>query len=278
MTQCESFDMISIMIDLIANSGLAEKEAKVYLALLELGPSLVTEISAKAGINRTSAYDVLERLVKYNLVTYASGVGVKKRYSAMPPHNLVLFLENQQKRSEKRLAELKEKLPELKMLYREPHKPSIKFFNGLEGVKAIYAETLKSTTEILSIGDCEQWDTPELSAWGKEYNRKRAQNRIHERLLIPEASPKTIHWFNPYPATLKYTQYKILPKNIINYIFDGEINIYEDKVVIVLLKKPNHLGIMITSADLVKMLKSLFEMAWLASGEEYPKKAKFIKA
>ncbi len=274
MTQKEKFDSILVMINLITNLGLGEKEARVYLALLELGPSLVTEIAAKAGINRTSAYDVLERLIKYNLVTYASGVGSKKRYSAMPPHNLVQFLENQQKRSEKRLAELKEKLPELKMLYREPHKPSIKFFDGLEGVKAIYAETLKSTTEILSIGDCEQWETPELSVWAKDYNRKRAQNGIHERVLIPEASPKTIHWFTHYPTTPKYTHYKILPKGVINYVFDGEINIYEDKVVIVLLKKPNQLGIMITSADLVKMFKGLFEMAWLASGEEYSIKGK----
>jgi len=262
------------MIELIANLGLSENEAKVYLALVELGPSLVTEISKKAGVNRVSCYDVLEKLVKYNLVTYASGNNSKKRYSAMPPYNLFSFLERKQKREEKQLEELKRKLPELKMLYKEPHRPSIKFFEGTEGLKAIYAETLKSKTEILSVGDCEEWESPDLAAWGRDYNRQRARAGIYERILAP-AGEKTINWFRNYPTTLKYTKYKILPKEKINYLFDSELNIFEDKVMIALLKKPNRMGILITSPELVKILRAMFEMAWEAAdkyGPTYPLK------
>ncbi len=255
-----------MLIELIKNLGLDENEAKIYLALLELGPSLVTKIGQKASINRTTCYDVLERLVKYNLVTYASGKQAKKRYSAMPPYNLVSFLERKQKQNEKQLDKLKTKLPELKMLYKELNKPSIKFFEGTEGVKAIYAETLKSKTEILSVGDCEEWSSADLVAWGKRYNRQRAKLKIKERVLMPD-SLKTTNWFANYPASIKYTVYKILPKNKINYVFNGEINIYEDKVVIVLLKSPNRMGIMITSDILVNMLKAMFEMAWQVAGE-----------
>jgi sugar-specific transcriptional regulator TrmB len=255
-----------MLIELIKNLGLDENEAKIYLALLELGPSLVTKIGQKAGINRTTCYDVLERLVKYNLVTYASGKQTKKKYSPMPPHNMVSFLERRQKQQEKQLEKLKEKMPELKMLYKEINKPSIKFFEGTEGVKAIYAETLKSKTEILSIGDCEEWSGADLVAWGKNYNRQRAKLRVKERVLIPD-SPKTTRWFANYPASIKYTQYKILPKNKINFTFSGEVNIYEDKVVIVLLKSPNRMGIMIESGILVKMLKAMFEMAWISAGK-----------
>ena len=110
------------MLDLIKKLGLNENEIKVYLALLELGPSLVTKIAQKAGINRTSSYDILERLVRYNLVTYASGQGSKKEYSAMPPYNLISFLERQQKEKNKQLEKLKEKLPELRMLYKIDNK------------------------------------------------------------------------------------------------------------------------------------------------------------
>lgn len=250
--------------DLIKQSGLNEKEAEVYLALLELGPSLVTDIAKKAGVNRTSCYDILERLVMHNLATYASGKGSKKKYSPMPPFNLVDFLERKKTRTEKNLEQLKAKLPELKLLYKELNKPNIKFFEGTEGVKAIYAETLKSETEILSVGDCEQWDSSDLSAWGKEYNRERARRKVKERVLIPNFK-KTVDWFKNYPTTAKYTKYRVLPKELINYCFNGEINIYEDKVIIVLLASPNRMGIMITSKDLVKMLKAIFEMAWLGA-------------
>ncbi|MFH1890428.1 MAG: helix-turn-helix domain-containing protein [Candidatus Kuenenbacteria bacterium] len=257
-----------MLIELIKNLGLDENEAKIYLALLELGPNLVTKIGQKAGINRTTSYDILERLVKYGLVTYASGKESKKRYSAEPPTRLINFLERKQKKEKKQLDELKKKLPELQFLFKDAKKPVIKFFEGIEGVKAIYAETLKSKTEILSAGDCEEWDSPELSAWVKNYNRQRAKLKINERILIlPEK--KTLNWFKNYPTTLKYTKYKILPKDRFP-IFDSEINIYEDRVMIALLKKPNRMGVMITSEHLANILKTIFEMAWEAADKYSP--------
>ncbi|MDD5291252.1 MAG: helix-turn-helix domain-containing protein [Patescibacteria group bacterium] len=255
------------MIKLITKLGLTQNEANVYLSLLELGPSLVTEISNKSKVSRVTCYDVLEKLVKYNLVTYASGKQAKKRYAAMPPHNLIDFLKRKQKRKEKQLEELGKKLPELRMMYKEPNRPSIKFFEDTEGLKAIYSETLKSKTEILAVADCEEWQSPDLIAWGRQYNRERTKNKIYERILIP-AGEKTIDWFKNYPTTLKYTEYRILPKEKINYLFDSEINIFEDKVMIALLKKPNRMGILITSKHLVNILKAMFEMAWEAT-EKY---------
>lgn len=257
------------MLELIANLGLSQNEANIYLALLELGPSLVTEISNKSGVNRVTCYSVLEKLVKYNLITYASGKESKKRYSAMPPFNLMDFLKRKQKRREKQIEELEKKLPELKMLYKEPNRPSIKFFEGTEGLKAIYAETLKSKTEILSFGDCEEWISPDLIYWGREYNRERARKKIYERILVPN-SKKTIDWYNNYSTTLRYTKYRILPKEKINYLFNSEINIYEDKVVIALLKKPNRMGVMVTSELFANIQKAMFEMAWEAA-EKYSK-------
>ncbi|MDD5290120.1 MAG: helix-turn-helix domain-containing protein [Patescibacteria group bacterium] len=256
------------MLNLLIKLGLDENEAKIYLALLELGPALVTEIGQKADVGRTTCYDVLERLVKHNLVTYASGQAAKRKYSAMPPHNLVGFLERKHRQQEKQLVELKEKMPELKMLYKETERPTVKFFEGVEGVKSIYAETLKAKGEILSVGDCEEWDTPELSVWGANYNRQRSKLKIKERVIIP-AGEKTINWFIDYPTTKKYTEFRILPKEKINYLFYSEINIYDDKVVIALLKRPNRLGIMITSRQFANLLRALFEMAWLAA-EKYP--------
>jgi len=40
------------MLNQLKHIGLSENEAKVYLAMLELGPSPVLEIATKAGINK----------------------------------------------------------------------------------------------------------------------------------------------------------------------------------------------------------------------------------
>ena len=46
----------------IKKIGFPENDAKVYLALLELGRATVTEIGKTTGMNRTTGYDILERL------------------------------------------------------------------------------------------------------------------------------------------------------------------------------------------------------------------------
>ena len=256
------------MYELIKNLGLDENEAKVYLALLELGSATVTQVSKKAAINRTTGYDVLERLAIKGLVGYASTKGTKIKYRAEHPKVLANYLERQQKSYADKLARFKKQLPQLEFLFKQENKPQIKFFEGTQGLEEIYAETLKSKEEILSVGDTEEWVSPDLVAWGKAYNRQRAKLKIPERVLIPD-SPKTIAWFKNYPTTLKYTQYRILPKKIVNYVFNSEINIFEDKVMIALLKKPHRMGALITSYELAKILKAMFEMAWLAA-ERYP--------
>lgn len=55
------------MLAQLKHIGLSENEAKVYLAMLELGPSPMLEIAAKAGINRPTAYAQLEALKKGGL-------------------------------------------------------------------------------------------------------------------------------------------------------------------------------------------------------------------
>src|SRR5258708_27934173 len=55
---------------ILKNFGLSEKEISVYLALVELGPSSVREISAKSKVNRGTTYDILRALIKLGIASY----------------------------------------------------------------------------------------------------------------------------------------------------------------------------------------------------------------
>ena len=52
----------------LRNIGLSEKEAIIYLASLELGPSTIQEISKKAQLKRSSVYDLISSLVERGLM------------------------------------------------------------------------------------------------------------------------------------------------------------------------------------------------------------------
>ena len=61
--------------------GLSDKEAKVYLAALEMGPSPVQDISHKAHVNRATTYVMIESLaavMALRAASLASGLPLSK--------------------------------------------------------------------------------------------------------------------------------------------------------------------------------------------------------
>ncbi len=52
--------------------GLNDKEAKVYIATLELGQSSAADIAKKSGVHRATTYFTLESLMKMGLVSASS--------------------------------------------------------------------------------------------------------------------------------------------------------------------------------------------------------------
>ena len=55
--------------------GLSEKEAKVYLACLELGEDTASDISLKSNLPRTLIYDILEKLIDEKRIDTISEIG-----------------------------------------------------------------------------------------------------------------------------------------------------------------------------------------------------------
>ncbi|MBT4722473.1 hypothetical protein HN958_04715 [Candidatus Falkowbacteria bacterium] len=260
------------MKNLTDNLGLDKNEAKVYQALLELGPSTVSQITKRAGIARTFGYQLLEKLSIQGLVNRVSGQGTKIRFTAEHPQRLIQFIQNKKNAWERKLKDAEDKLPDLVSLYKFADKPTIKYQEGIEGLKSIFSKTLESQEEVLSILDIEGWDTEELQKWGKEYNKKRSAQKVKERVLILD-TPKARNWMKNYHGSLKYTTYRWIKPEKLQGIkeFGGEINVYENKVVMALLKKPNLMGVMIESEALSNILKGLFELAW-KQGENTVKK------
>ncbi len=251
------------MINLVDDLGLEKNEAKIYQALLELGPSTVSQITKKAGITRTFGYQILEKLGTYGFVNRISGEGTKIKFSAEHPNRLIQFIKNKKNSWDRRLKDAEERLPDLVSLYKISDKPTIKYQEGVEGVKSIYTQTLESKEEILSILDLEGWDSKDFKQWGKNYNRERGEKKIKERILILDTLSGK-NWMKNYHGSFKYTDYRwIKPEDVPGIKeFGGDINIYENKVVMALLKEPNLMGVTIESVALSNILKGLFELAW----------------
>lgn len=251
------------MLDLLTKIGLDETEVKVYLALLELGPSTVTEITHKAGITRTLGYHTLEKLGWQGLVNQITKNDKIMTYSAEHPQRLLQFGKNKENQIKKSLGEIENHLPNLISLYKKAEKPVIKYKEGLSGVVDIFYDWLEAKSDILVLWDLNAWLNSGIIEHGLKTHRERIKRKKKARILVLD-TPASRRWIKDHKISLQYTQYRwVKPEQLPGITdFGGELNIYDNKLNIITLKKPNQLGVIIESGTLANLMRAMFEMAW----------------
>lgn len=226
--------------------GLTEKEAKIYLALLELGVASVQKIAQKAQIARPTAYDVLESLRNQSLVSVFEK-GQKKQYSPTDP---AIILDKTRQKNKN----LEEIFPQLKALYNLPtEKPKVRFYEGIEGIRVILDEVLKEGRELCSIGSAE--DIFGNLDFFPAFVKKRVELGIQTKVILRD-SKKAHERQKLGPKELR--EVKIIPAD---YQFHALMMIFGNKVVMISLTK-NYLALLIESQELAAMQKELFRLNW----------------
>ena len=246
----------------IEKLGLQPNEAKVYLALLELGKGSVTDISKAAKLNRTTGYDIIERLCLQGVANRVL-IGKKHLYTAEPPHRLRQLLEDKQKKAENQLKELESVFPDLQALFKSDLKPMIKFAHGKEEMINLYHHVLDTKSEVYSILNLKNY-AEEYSEVGEYQSRQRAKKGIKQKVLA--INSKTARdWYNKtYKGKKKLrqaTKYRWLEWDD-RFATAGEVNVFDDKVIVMLSKKTENMAFEIQSQTFADFLKIVFEIAW----------------
>ena len=138
------------IIPILKQLGLSDKEVKVYLSLLENGPSSVRNLAVVAGINRGTTYDILKVLRELGLVSYYHKA-TKQYFIAEDPSKLNNAIDQKLHN----LNEVKEKInqiiPNLKSLYDQAgKKPVVKYYEGHQGIKIILTDVLETIDQLAS--------------------------------------------------------------------------------------------------------------------------------
>lgn len=125
--------------------GLSEKEIRIYMALLSMGPTAIRKIAEKANVNRGTTYELLKKLQHLGLVSYFHQ-GKQQHFVAEDPRVLSNIL--QRKKTEIGEAEnnLTKIISELSSLSKISNsRPIIKFYENYSGVRTILEDVLHST-------------------------------------------------------------------------------------------------------------------------------------
>ncbi|KKS58247.1 MAG: Transcriptional regulator, TrmB [Parcubacteria group bacterium GW2011_GWA2_42_35] len=143
--------------------GLSQKEIAVYLAGLELGYNSAQNIAKKAGLSRTTAYQIIKDLEKKGLMAESKEKGQisprlagrgKTYYNAESPDKLLGILRLEKRALEEKEREFVRIISALKSKYYLNKKSEIRTYEGQAGLKFLTDDFSQTQAkEILIIGD-----------------------------------------------------------------------------------------------------------------------------
>lgn len=229
----------------LREAGLTENEAKVYIALLKIGPSYAGLISRKTGLHRRVIYDTTEMLIQKGLIGYILQNN-KKLFQATNPQKILELIKEKQ-------AGIEEVMPDMLSLFTQTkEKEETNFYKGKNGIKTVFEDQITTGKEVKVIG-ASSLAYEILQFYFKWFDKRRTKEKIKTKIIFSKTDKK---------IKLPLAEIRYLPQK---YSSPLAINIYGDKVAIILWSKEQPLAIIIKNKEISQGYEKYFEAMWKIS-------------
>lgn len=234
--------------------GLTEKESKIYITLLELGPQAASVIARKVKLPRSSTFFQLDNLVEKGFVKKDIKSSVQY-FSAISPEGLKNVLKRNQQRVANQLETLEGLIPEFNNL-RSAFLPESKvsYFEGVEGICKMIDIQLEKDQPLYFISA--HLIHPEVNRYIREYYIPKRRKMKHKAQMIVTKTENSQN----------YAKYAKGVYEWIGFVEEKESN-FQSTVIIYgnsvqfLSSKPDDLsGVLIENSYLNKTMKSMFDL------------------
>lgn len=237
--------------------GCNEREAKIYVRLLAMGPSSVQEIAKQVKGHRVTVYSATEQLVKKGLL-YETKRGRRRLLAAEPPD--VLYHIVQQREHE--LHVLKSNLDHVVGLLKpmqthDTSLPAVKLYEGVDGFKKMLEETLSARGEVLVFTYVDLFSRLIDPDYLEHYFERRAKKGIRTRLIFPPCT--FAQRVNKRAAAYKI-QVRLLPPEL---VWKSGIFLWNDCVAIQAFTEGKLSCTIIENKDIAHFYRRIiFELVW----------------
>ena len=245
--------------------GLNASEAIVYELLLEMGPRPAQDLIDPSGLGRGNLYNVLKSLVEKQLII--EEVGKKTLYRVVDPEALRNLAQSRRRAADTLVSQLEATLPSFKSQFRLITKqPTVRLFEGIEGIQNIYRETLADKKEIFALVGPDA-PAPELYTWlTRTYVKQRVASGIHASVVLSGKKEQTEKYFETSTAELRTAT---MVDGAL-YPFNGEINIFGDKVAFIAYRADELIGVILESPTIAETLRSVVRILVAAAPSSAP--------
>ena len=236
--------------NILIENGLSQKEAALYVSVLEAGEMTLARAAEKARLKRSTVYSLVDGLKKKSILSTNKRRGITY-VSALSPRLLVDHFEHSAQLAKSILPQLME------LAYASPVKPRIRFYEGIPGIEQILFEAASSKKDYIGFIDyalmpkeiynyIRKRVAPEREKLGSILRLLMPKNDTNQRVL-QEYRQKVEHRMVDFPSR----------KNHI------EILLYEgSKIGFMSFVKNEMFGVVIDSEAIYQTLYDLFMLIW----------------
>jgi sugar-specific transcriptional regulator TrmB len=230
--------------------GLSEKEAVLYLAGLQTGPATMQELVNGAQLKRATVYELVDSLKEKGLIKTILK-GKRKIYIAEDPQNIFPLIKQKENVLNNILGQL------LAIQSHAGKKPSVRIYQGVEGIKEIYEDILSKRADYIEVLSTKLPDEKIRDYWGGEYVERRIKKGNHVKCIAPD-----IPYYQELQAKDKFAlrQTKLVPAQ--NFPFKNEMFAYNGKVAFITQEGDVSLGLVIESTDIYETVNVMLNHFW----------------
>lgn len=235
--------------------GLSEDQAAIYQCLLERGFIKAGKIPEYTGVKRGLAYKVLDQLIELNLVKKHGDDSSVARYAPLSPERLEDFVnekltiaKNHQDIFDGLYGNLKSQFNLLS------GRPSVKYFEGTEGVVKMLEDSLDTQDIMYTYGDAESV-YEHFAEINEKHSKDRKNHGIRKCILMTDnaAGKKAMAAAKKDPLTdIKLIKKESIPIGAVTEIYDNKVSFFT-------LSDIGQSGVLIEDRQIAKMQKFIFE-------------------
>lgn len=239
-------------VDQLIDVGLTPGEAKVYLAMIHIGPSRVGKIVEISGVSQSKIYNVLDRLILKGLASYNLQDNIKYFQSLEPSrlHEYIHRKEDEVRRQKEALTQI---ISDLSKNVNAAKRSTSEIFIGERSLRSAYMTLLSDSKR----GDILRYFYPYPNAhenaspfYSRFYKYQKSKGLV-ERGIVNSDFKNSQH-FKEIPKDVKLRH--------VNFPLPGTIDIFADKLLIIDWKTIT--GILITSSEIAGIFVDYFDSIW----------------
>lgn len=239
-------------VEQLTSLGLTQGEAKVFLAMIQIGPSRVGKIVEKSGVSQSKIYNVLDRLVLKGLASYNIQDNIK-HFQSLEPSRLHEYIQKKEDEIKSQKEGITQLVNDLTKNIYATRRSTSEIFVGERSLRSAYMTLLSDAKK----GDILRYFYPypdaheNASPFYSRFYKYQKSKGIVERGIV------TIDFKNS-------EHFKEIPKDVklryVDFPLPGTIDMLMNKLLIVDWKTIT--GILITSSEIASIFINYFDSIW----------------